>query len=35
MKKIPVGLQLYSVRYALAEDMRGTLAAVAEMVTAA
>jgi len=31
MKKIPVGLQLYSVRYALAEDMRGTLAAVAEM----
>ena len=31
MNKVPVGLQLYSVRHALAEDPRGTLAAVAEM----
>ena len=31
MNSIPIGLQLYSVRHALAEDMRGTLAAVAEM----
>lgn len=31
MTKIPLGLQLFSVRHKLAEDMRGTLEAVAEM----
>ncbi len=31
MNKIPIGLQLYSVRHALADDTPGTLAAVAEM----
>jgi sugar phosphate isomerase/epimerase len=31
MSKIPVGCELYSVRYALAEDMPGTVKAVADM----
>ena len=31
MGKIPIGLELYSVRHDLAEDVRGTLEAVADM----
>lgn len=31
MANVPIGLQLYSVRHALAEDLRGTLHKVAEM----
>lgn len=31
MGKIPIGLELYSVRHELAEDVRGTLKAVADM----
>ena len=31
MSKIPVGCELYSVRFALAEDLPGTVKAVAEM----
>jgi len=31
MGKIPIGLELYSVRHDLAEDVRGTLKAVADM----
>lgn len=31
MARIPIGLELYSVRYDLQKDMRGTLEAVAEM----
>ena len=31
MSRVPIGLELFSVRNELAEDVRGTIKAVAEM----